>query len=66
MTPDGISLDSPSGSNRGIEGLLKGIGGVGVGVSAGEGAGEGGGVTVIFHFLWGLNSQCQKRKRCGF
>jgi hypothetical protein len=38
------------GSNRGVEVLLKGIGGVGVGVSVGEGAGDGDGVIVIVIF----------------
>jgi hypothetical protein len=54
MVPNGISLDIPSGFNGGVEGLLKGIGGVGVGVSVGEGAGDGGGVIVIFSFPIGI------------
>lgn len=42
--PNGISLNNPRGSNWGVEGLPKGIGGVGfgVGVSDGEGASDWG------------------------
>ncbi|HEY6405266.1 MAG TPA: hypothetical protein VIX38_04240, partial [Nitrososphaeraceae archaeon] len=60
--PNGISLDNPSGSDKGVEGLLKGIGGVGVGVSAGEGAGDGGGVIVIFSFPVGIKLAMSEAK----
>jgi hypothetical protein len=58
IVPNGISLDNPSGSNSGVEELLKGIGGVGVG----EGAGDGDGVIVIFSFPVGTKLAMSEAK----